>query len=148
MMRTAWILGSMAMVSALAVGGCGSGDPFARIESTYDGMIDHVCRACPTIGAPTEAECRAAAAADNPFSGAAWECQRRVYGQYPDELAPTYDCIARAVSMYDACLRDAVRTCPPVAATTQMCSDRLNSAINACPRPDSIMASSALGACF
>jgi len=140
---------TMAVSWVLAFAGCGGGDPFTRIEATYDGTVDHVCTSCPTVGGlATEAECRASAAADDPFSGAEWDCQRRVYQQYPNELAPTYDCVARAVSTFDRCVRDAVRTCPPPAAVTQACSEQLTAAINACPRPDSIMAATALSACF
>lgn len=128
---------------------CGGGDPLTRIESTYNGMVDSICRSCPAAaGASTEAECRTMAAASNPFQGTQWDCQRNAYHMYPNELGPYYDCVSRAVSSYDGCMRNAVRTCPPASADVTACGDALNSAIRACPLPDSIAASQAVSMCF
>ena len=135
--------------ATLAVAGCGGGDPFTRIESTFDRTVNTLCSRCPQItGTTTEAECRTAANASNPFEGAEWNCQRGVYMSYSSELAPTYDCVARAVSGYETCTTDAASTCPPAPGTAEACNDQLNTAIRACPQPDSIMAATALSDCF
>ena len=136
-------------ISAVAAAGCGGGDPFTRIESTYDGMVNDLCRSCPAVaGASTEAECRTTAMGTDPFTGAEWDCQRTAYQQYSNELGPYYDCVARAVTGFDRCMRDATRTCPPASGSSEACGDAMSAAIRACPPPDSIMASQALSACF
>jgi hypothetical protein len=82
-------LATLALPSTLALAGCGGGDPLSRIESTYDRMVNDLCSRCPAAtGSSTEAECRAAGAANNPFSGAQWDCQRGVYQRFPNELGP------------------------------------------------------------
>ncbi|MBN8613612.1 MAG: hypothetical protein J0L92_23655 [Deltaproteobacteria bacterium] len=135
--------------AALALAGCGGGDPFTRVEASFDRTVNDICTRCPQItGTTTESECRTAANANNPFEGAEWNCQRGVYMDYSSELAPTYDCVARAVSGFETCMRNAASTCPPASGTTQACSDQMNTAINACPQPDSIMAAQALSVCF
>lgn len=145
---------TLALALALPLGGalvagCGGGDPLTRIESTYSGMVDHVCRACPAAaGATTEADCRATAAANSPFDGPEWDCQRSAYQRFPSELGPYYDCFARAVTSFDSCMRNATRTCPPASTDVSACSDQLDTATSACPRPDSVMALEAVSACF
>ena len=148
--KLALLLALSALLAASHVAGCGgSSDPFTRIESTYDGRVAALCRSCPAAaGATTEAECRTAAAANDPFSGAEFECQRAAYRMYPSELGPYYDCIARAVTGFDGCMRSAARTCPPASADITACSDAMNASIRTCPMPDSIAASQAVSACF
>jgi hypothetical protein len=142
-------LAALAIPATLALAGCGGGDPFSRIESTYDRMVNDLCSRCPAAtGSTTEAECRAAGAANDPFSGAQWDCQRGVYQRYPEELGPYYDCISRSVTSYESCMRTATATCPPTSTSITTCNDQLNAGIEACPRPDSIMATTELSACF
>jgi hypothetical protein len=142
-------LATLALPSTLALAGCGGGDPLSRIESTYDRMVNDLCSRCPAAtGSSTEAECRAAGAANNPFSGAQWDCQRGVYQRFPNELGPYYDCISRTVTSYESCMRSATASCPPTSESITACNDQLNAGIQACPRPDSIMATTELSACF
>jgi hypothetical protein len=142
-------LAALAIPSVLALAGCGGGDPLSRIESTYDRMVNDICSRCPAAtGSATEAECRAVGAANDPFSGPRWDCQRGVYQRYPNELGPYYDCISRTVSSYESCMRTATATCPPASTSITACNDQLNAGIEACPRPDSIMATTELAACF
>lgn len=141
---------SIALLSA-ALAGCngGASDPITRIESQYHATVNAVCAACPgASGSTAEADCRAQAEADNPFMGPEFECQRTVYGMYPDQLRPYYDCQANALVEYDACIRGAVRTCPPVDTAVMACTDQLSASGRACPLPDSVAAGTALANCF
>jgi hypothetical protein len=142
------VFGALLLLAPI-VASCGGGsDPFTRIESTYDGMVDALCRGCPAAaGATTESQCRTTAEANNPFTGAQWDCQRSVYHMYPNELGPYFDCVANATSGFDRCMRGAITTCPPASDAVSACSDQLDTAIRACPTPDSITASQAIAAC-
>jgi hypothetical protein len=146
-MRTASLVVFALLLSTVL--GCGSRDPITRIEVQYDTTVNAVCDACPAAsGTTTAAECRALAAENNPFEGPEFECQRRVYGMYPNELGPYYNCQADALGRYDGCLRGAVRTCPPTPESVSACTDQLSAAIRACPLPDSVAAGTALSECF
>lgn len=148
-MRTPHFVVSIGLVM-MAVAGCGGGDPISRMQSTYNSLTDYACRSCPgAAGAASESDCRMLAATNNPFNGPEWDCQREAYNRYPNELGPTYDCTARAVSSYDSCMRTAIgNMCPPTSAEIGACNTQLNAAIEACPRTDSIAAGTAVAACY
>ena len=128
----------------------GSSDPLTRIEAQFDSTVATVCRECPAAasGATTEAECLEAGRANNPFTGEGWECQRRAYEMYPNELGPMYDCQADVLVQYDRCIRNALTTCPPDADTGSVCGEQLSASTRACPQTDSVAAGTALAECF
>lgn len=142
------LTGSLISVAPSLVG-CGAGDPFARIDASFERMVNDVCSRCPAaFGYANEAECRRAAMEENPLQDRSWSCQRGVYQRFPNELGPYYDCVARAFADYERCMRDAVAICSSSMTAIRACGERLQPAIEACPQPDSIMAREALSMCF